>query len=231
VRLFSAGPNSRRKQISNCTPNVAVLPRRLAFIKRASGALSGSVLRRRRGRSLLSFAIILNLFIWPAPGITLKSFEPASALASTVSSTVIAEASLAFSELRSTPVVFVPLGPTLLPLPMFPLSTLQSSGVDRDLTVAERIARVASMSVSPQKYVGYISDSVTFVAMGTDSEGQPAQGAKFTWESSNEDKLTIDEAGRATLLGPGLVRVTARAGAIEKTASGARWRPSKTLAG
>ncbi|HXF39109.1 MAG TPA: RHS repeat-associated core domain-containing protein [Blastocatellia bacterium] len=85
--------------------------------------------------------------------------------------------------------------------------------------MAERTARVSAISVSPQKYVGYIGDSVTFVAIGTDPEGQPAHGAKFTWESSNEDKLTIDEAGRATLLGPGLVRVTARAGAIEKTAS------------
>ena len=178
-----------------------------------------AVLRRRPVRILICFATMLNLLIWPAPGITLKSFEPASALASTVSSTVIAEASLAFSELRSTPVVFVPLGPNLLPLPVFPLWPFRSTGVARDLTMAERTARVSAISVSPQKYVGYIGDSVTFVAIGTDPEGQPAHGAKFTWESSNEDKLTIDEAGRATLLGPGLVRVTARAGAIEKTAS------------
>ena len=67
-----------------------------------------AVLRRRPVRILICFATMLNLLIWPAPGITLKSFEPASALTSTVSSTVIAEASLAFSELRSTPVVFVP---------------------------------------------------------------------------------------------------------------------------
>jgi RHS repeat-associated protein len=193
--------------------------RSLAVIQNASAALLRSVHRKRLARRLVSFAIILNLFIWPAPGITLKSFEPASALASTVSSTVIAEASIAFSELRSAPVVFVPLGPILLPLPVFPLWPFQSTAVAHDLTMAERTARVSSIAVSPQKYVGYIGDSLTFVAMGTDSEAQPAHGAKFTWESSNETRLTIDEAGRATLLGPGLVRVTAHAGAIEKTAS------------
>ena len=212
MRLLSVGatPHSRK---------AGFVLRSLAFIQNASVALLRSVQRRRLGRRLVSFAIILNLFIWPAPGITLKSFEPASALASSVSSTVIAEGSLAFSELRSTPVVFVPLGPILLPLPVFPLWPFRSTGVARDLTMAERTARVSSIAVSPQKYVGYIGDSVTFVAMGTDSEAQPAHGAKFTWESSSEDKLTIDEVGRATLLGPGLVRVTARAGAIEKAAS------------
>lgn len=91
---------------------------------------------------------------------------------------MIGEVGLVFSELRSTPVVFVPLGPILLPLPVFPLWPFRSTGVARDLTMAERTARVASISVSPQKYVGYIGDSVTFVAMGTDSEGQPAHGAK-----------------------------------------------------
>ena len=222
MRLLSVGPTPHSRK-------AGFVLRSLAFIQNASAALLRSVHRRRPGRRLVSFAIILNLFIWPAPGVTLKSFEPASALASTVSSTVIGEATLAFSELSSTPVVFVPLGPILFPLPVFPLWPFRSTGVARDLTMAERTARVSSIAVSPQKYVGYIGDSVTYVAMGTDSEGQPAHGAKFTWESSNEDKLTIDEAGRATLLGPGLVRVTARAGAIEEdrfgvdqTASAAR---------
>jgi RHS repeat-associated protein len=219
MRLLPVSPTSRSKQTTDRSRNARFFSRDLGFIKRASAVLLRSVHRRRLSRRLVSFAIILNLFIWPAPGITLKSFEPASALASTVSSTVIGEVGLAFSELRAAPVVFVPLGPILLPLPVFPLWPLQSSRVASDLTMAERIARVSSITVSPQKHVGYIGDSVTFVAMGADAEGQPAHGAKFTWESSNEDKLTIDEAGRATLLGPGLVRVTARAGAIEKAAS------------
>ena len=77
---------------------------------------------------------------------------------------------------------------------------------------------MSSVKVSPYKLVGYIGDSVTFVAMGTDIHGQPAHGAKFTWESSDPTKLTIDEAGRAALLQPGPVTVTARAGLAMGTA-------------
>jgi len=219
MRPISVSPTCRRKKTTDRSGNAGVFSRDLRFIKRASAVLLRSVHRRRLARRLVSFAIILNLFIWPAPGITLKSFEPASSLASTVSSTMIGEVGLALSELRSTPVVFVPLGPILLPLPVFPFWPLQSSRVARDLTMAERMARVSSIAVSPQKYVGYIGDSVTFVAMGTDTEGQPAHGAKFTWESSDGSKLTIDEAGRATLRGPGLVVVTCRAGLAVKIAS------------
>ena len=40
-----------------------------------------------------------------------------------------------------------------------------------------------------------IGGSVTFVSIGTDFEAQPAHLAKFTWDSSSEDKLPIDEAG------------------------------------
>jgi hypothetical protein len=65
--------------------------------------------------------------------------------------------------------------------------------------------------------VGYIGETVTFVAMGADIRGDVVHGAKFTWESSDTSKLTIDEAGRATLLAAGTVIVTCRAGLVMKT--------------
>jgi RHS repeat-associated protein len=101
-------------------------------------------------------------------------------------------------------------------LPIWPFQS--ATPVARDLSIAERIAKVAIVKVAPSKLVGYVGDSVTFVAMGTDAFGQPAHGAKFTWESSDPNKLTIDEAGRASLLHPGLIRVTARAGFAGQTA-------------
>src|SRR6185369_17011102 len=136
MRLLSIGPTPHSRKAGFVLSS-------LAFIRNASAALLRSAHRRRLGRRLVSFAIILNLFIWPAPGITLKLFEPASALASTVSSTVISEVGFAMGELSSAPVVFVPLGPILLPLPVFPLWPFRSTAVARDLTMAERIARVA----------------------------------------------------------------------------------------
>ena len=66
--------------------------------------------------------------------------------------------------------------------------------------------------------VGYVAETVTFVAMGADIRGDVVHGAKFTWESSDTSKLTIDEAGRATLLAAGTVIVTCRAGLSVKTA-------------
>ncbi len=88
----------------------------------------------------------------------------------------------------------------------------------RPQTLAERTAVVAAVRVSPHKLVGYVGDRVSFAGMGVDGDGQPAHGAKFEWESSDTSKLTIDEAGRASLLAPGIVIVTARAGAAMKTA-------------
>jgi RHS repeat-associated protein len=85
-------------------------------------------------------------------------------------------------------------------------------------TLAERSAAVESVRLSPHKLVGYVGDHVTFVGMGVDSGGQPAHGAKFEWESSDTSELEIDEAGGATLLGPGLVRVTCRAGSASRSA-------------
>jgi RHS repeat-associated protein len=87
----------------------------------------------------------------------------------------------------------------------------------RPQTLAERNAAVESVRLSPHKLVGYVGDHVTFVGMGVDGSGQPAQGAKFEWESSDTSKLEIDEAGGATLLGPGLVRVTCRAGSASRS--------------
>jgi hypothetical protein len=84
--------------------------------------------------------------------------------------------------------------------------------------LVERTNRVSTVVLAPHKYLGYIGDTVTFVAMGKDALGQPAQGPKFSFESSDLSKLTIDEAGRATLLQPGTVIVTARAGLAVKTA-------------
>jgi RHS repeat-associated protein len=169
-------------------------------------------------RTLVCQAIILNLFIWPTPAVTLRPIlDPASVLASTVGSTMSGAGS-ALSRF-ATSVVFIPAGPIMFPVPVLPIWPFQSvAPVARELSMAERIARVATVKVAPHKLVGYVGDSVTFIAMATDALGEPAHGAKFTWESSDPNKLTIDEAGRASLLHPGLVRVTARAGFAEQTA-------------
>ncbi len=87
----------------------------------------------------------------------------------------------------------------------------------RQETLADRNNRVISITVSPGKWVGYVGEAVTFVAVGADGAGELVHGAKFDWDSSNDARLTIDEAGRASLLAPGLVRITCRAGSTQQS--------------
>ena len=154
----------------------------------------GRLFRTRLTRRLLLTALVLNLLIWPGSQLTLRQLS------------VLASASLgaASNSLSQVPQFFKRL---------FGRSPLKA----HQLTLTERTNLVSSMLISPHKYVGYVGDAVTFVAIGTDLSGEAVNGAKFSWTSSDEGHLTIDEAGRAKLLRPGLVRVICRAGSIQKT--------------
>ncbi|HXG95207.1 MAG TPA: hypothetical protein VNN73_22920, partial [Blastocatellia bacterium] len=98
-----------------------------------------------------------------------------------------------------------------------PLSKSSLAARQED-TLADRIARVTRIRISPIKIVGYQDQVIIFSAVPTDALDNVIQGVKFTWESSNPDKVQIDDAGRATFLQPGLARITCRAGLIEATA-------------
>jgi RHS repeat-associated protein len=168
-------------------------------------------------RAFTCHAIILNLLIWPSPQVTFGAITfPVSGVASTIASTV-ADLSSIISSLRSAPVIVIPSAPIMIPFPALPFwpFNVQAS---RPISMAERTARVATIAVSPHRMVGYMGETVTFVAMGSDIRGDLVHGAKFQWESSDTNKLTIDEAGRATMLHPGMVIVTARAGAAAQAA-------------
>ncbi|MEW6207562.1 MAG: hypothetical protein AB1631_04295, partial [Acidobacteriota bacterium] len=86
------------------------------------------------------------------------------------------------------------------------------------LTLIDRINQVSTIRVSPFKTVGYQGDSLTFSALGLDSSSSTVQGVRFEWESSDPDKLKIDNTGEATLLQPGMVRVICRAGSSQGAA-------------
>ncbi|MEW6210727.1 MAG: hypothetical protein AB1631_20350, partial [Acidobacteriota bacterium] len=86
------------------------------------------------------------------------------------------------------------------------------------LSLTDRINQVSTIRVSPFKTVGYQGDSLTFSALGLDSSADTVQGVRFEWESSDPDKLKIDNTGEATLLQPGIVRVICRAGTSQGAA-------------
>ncbi len=180
-------------------------------------AESSVLFSKRPLRAVTCYAIILNLLIWPSPKITFGAITfPVSGVASTVVSTV-ADLSSMVRSLRSVPVIVIPYGPIVIPFPVLPIwpFNVQAS---RPISMAERTARVATIAVAPHRMVGYIGETVTFVAMGSDIRGDLVHGAKFQWESSDTSKLTIDQAARAIMVQPGMVIVTARAGAAVQTA-------------
>ena len=207
-----------RKAVRNWSVVCKLHSTRGLQVRPADRVLKPTRLPLRFARTITCHAIIVNLLIWPGP--TLKP------ILDTSSAIVVSAAASAINELRALPIVMLPLdlsspGPLMIPVPVFPFWPFQADSVARPIipiTMAERTARVGAVSISPHRLVAYIGETVTFVAMGTGLDGHPAHGAKFQWESSDTSKVTIDEAGRATMLHPGMVIVTARAGAAAQGA-------------
>src|SRR5262249_7483983 len=90
------------------------------------------------------------------------------------------------------------------------------------MTVADRIAAVARIEISPSKFVVYKDVSVVFTATGYDGlggSGHIVQGVPFTWSVSDTSPATIDPtSGRITALRPGLVWARCEAGSVHAKA-------------
>ncbi|MEK6304443.1 MAG: hypothetical protein AABO41_27455 [Acidobacteriota bacterium] len=152
--------------------------------------------RRRVFGKVISFTLIASLLILPGPGIAASDVR---ALASTA------------VDLTTAPIRF--LQPILRSLFGF-----GAQARPRRETLTDRRARVSQIRVSPFKLVGYVGEGATFTASPTDFRDRTIQGVKFDWESSDPQKLQIDEAGRATFLQPGRAWITCRAGTASATA-------------
>jgi RHS repeat-associated protein len=78
--------------------------------------------------------------------------------------------------------------------------------------LADRINAVSRITISPLRFVGYQEQSQSFSAQGLNANDQTIQGVRFSWESSDPEKVRIDDSGRARFLQPGQVQLTCRAG-------------------
>jgi RHS repeat-associated protein len=72
--------------------------------------------------------------------------------------------------------------------------------------------------VSPAKQISYVGDRVAYHAQARDAGAAVVHGIKFSWQSLNPNIASIDEAGRATMLTPGLATIACTAGAATGTA-------------
>ena len=149
-------------------------------------------------RKLVCFAIILNLLVWPTPGLASQNILGFASRALDVR--------VGFNSSYEA----------------YFLSSLfsQAASAPQHETMADRASAVAHIRLNPVKFVGYLDETITFTALATDFLDRTIQGVKFSWEESDQaNKLSIDEAGRATFLQPGLARITCRAGSAVATAA------------
>src|SRR5205823_4775850 len=59
-------------------------------------------------------------------------------------------------------------------------------------TLADRLAYVSRIQITPPKFVAYEGQSLGFTALALNFNGDIIQGVRFDWESSNSDKVQID---------------------------------------
>lgn len=150
--------------------------------------------KRNFGRKLICLALMLSLLVLPVHS---PFFEGAKALAST---TVKVVSGIASQPDNSVAWFFNWL-----------FGSRQERKAKRE-TLAERLAAVSRLQISPGKFVGYQGQTITFSAQGLNVYDQTIQGLRFSWESSDPDKVRIDDSGSARFLQPGRVTLTCRAG-------------------
>ena len=154
-----------------------------------SGSLARRLFRCGWRRRLVCLVLVLSFIIWPGSA----SYQlPSLALA-------IVEA--ATDTLRSVP-------------PYIKRLLRPRAAGQRPERLADRIAAVSSVRLSPQRFVGYQGQTLPFTGLSADFAGRTIQGVRFTWESADPDKVKVDDAGNARFLQPGLAHIVCHAGLV-----------------
>jgi RHS repeat-associated protein len=161
------------------------------FISRISKSFRHS----STSRKLICLILILNLLTWPGADFALRQLPLIAAAAFDLTADSLGRASMLMKRVLAA-----------------------AAAAPKQETMEDRHAQVARVRITPSKFVGYEGQAVTFSALGTDLYDRAIQGVKLTWQSSDADKILIDEAGRATFLKPGLATISCRAGAAQATA-------------
>jgi hypothetical protein len=145
-------------------------------------------------RKSVCFLIVMSLPIWPGkfvlPSLTARAYA---------------------LDFTGAPIGY-------LPLVLRSLLWLTSSSQRAEDSLADRLAQVAHIRVTPDRFVTYAGQSLIFDAVGTNFAGQTIPGLVFNWESSDSSKVQIDDTGLATFIGPGVTTITCGAGSVVKTA-------------
>jgi hypothetical protein len=79
-------------------------------------------------------------------------------------------------------------------------------------------SKVSSIGITPVNHVSYVGDRVAYHAQARDAGAAVVHGIKFNYQSLTPGTVSIDEAGRATMLAPGLATIACTAGTATGTA-------------
>lgn len=153
-----------------------------------------SIVRQRLLRKLLCLALMLSFLVFPGTDLAFRHLS-----------------AHAFSGFP------LPGSPVIPVLSLFARLFTQAPTTSLPETLAARRAYVSHLRITPVRFVGYIDDQFSFSALPTDSLNRTIQGVKLTWESSNSNKLTLDDSGQATFLQLGMVTIICRAGTAVAT--------------
>lgn len=168
--------------------------------------------------NLLNFfpVVFSKIFFFTTTLFTVKSIpRKAVGLALVLSLLVLPNSAYAVSQL--TAITSAVADFSSIPFHYFPRAlnwlTNKNSSPQQE-TMANRLSRVSRIRITPFKLVGYLGETPTFSAAGWDANREIVHGAKFNWGSSDSDKSSIDEAGRAKFLQPGQTKIICRAGFV-----------------
>jgi RHS repeat-associated protein len=173
-------------------------PNRSLSFTRPVSSISNSmrrIYRHRFLRSLIVFVLLFSFLLAPSP-------QLAHEIAASISASV---GSGATQTIKLSTRLFS----------FFFQSAHASQVIAESETLADRLAQVAQVQITPRRFVGYIGQTVAFRALPLNASGQTIQGVRFDWQSSDASKVQIDDDGQAHLLHPGLVRITCLAGTAQ----------------
>jgi RHS repeat-associated protein len=163
----------------------------------------------------LCLTLTVSLLVLPMPYAELartasETVARVAAMAELDASLAVERAAALITLIRSHLVVLRGFG---VPVPFWVPSGSQSQA-----TSPPNPSLVSSITVTPAKHAAFVGDRVAYSAQPRDVGAAVVHGIKFSWSTLNRDKVSIDEAGRATMLAPGLATIVCTAGLATGTA-------------
>jgi hypothetical protein len=187
--------------------------RQRSAVSRSTGRVTQRSLRGSLKSRTLCLVVTASLLALPMPYAALAqaASDALAQVTAELNASLVADRAAAFlTMIRSHLFVLRGAG--------FPIPLWIPSSSQRQPTGPPSPSLVSTVVVSPAMHAAFVGDRVAYSAQPRDVGAAVVQGIKFGWSTLNPDKVLIDEAGRATMLAPGLATIVCTAGLATGTA-------------